>query len=70
LGVVQAGERIDSLDFDDYLIGNHQVDAIPGIQSGAFIDNRHRHLTPDCKPAELKFKRQEMFICRFQQTRP
>jgi hypothetical protein len=69
LSFMDARQRIDGLDFDDYEILDDQVDAISRVELDAVIDDGQRHLPSARQATRMKLMGQTMFIGRFQQPR-
>jgi hypothetical protein len=70
LGLVEAIERIDSLDLDYDRIRHKQVEPVAGVNRRTAIDDGHRSLSLKRDSARGQFIRQAMFVGRFQQSGP
>ena len=44
-------ETLDALEFNNYLAGNDQVDAVAGIELNAFVKDGHLDLASEGQPA-------------------
>ena len=67
LRLVDRIDPIDRLEFHDDLIGDQQVDAVPGVDSEPSIRDRQSQLTLDVDLARREFVGQTRFVRRLEQ---
>ena len=63
-------QRINALDFDDDDILDDEVDAVTGLESDAFVENRDTLRRDKSETIRRQLLLQTLQVNRFEQTRP
>ena len=66
---VNGKDRLDALEFHQYLLGNNQVGRKRSREDAAVVSDRHEHLPAEGKPGLLKFVREALLVDGLEESR-
>jgi hypothetical protein len=70
LGLVEARERLDRVDFDDDCVVNDDIHPIRGVQPRRLVDDRERNLAGEQHAARSEFIGEAVLIRGFEKAGP